>query len=70
MVNEKATVFLLRLFDFRVSFIKTIQPAGLTASGLPLLPEALWVSCQPHRSSSLPLPPAGSFPHLPWLPIG
>ena len=45
--NEKATVFLLHLFDFRVSFINTIRPAGLTASGLSLLPAVLWVSSLP-----------------------
>lgn len=67
MFNEKAAVFLLYLFDFRVSFIKTIQAVGLTASGLPLLPAALWVSCQPHHPSSLPLHLAGSFPHFPAL---
>ena len=42
MFNEKATVSLLHLFDFRVSFIKTVQPAGLTASGFSLLPAAPW----------------------------
>lgn len=68
LFNEKAALFLLYLFDFRVLSIKTIQAVGLTASGLPLLPEALWVSCQPHHPSSLPLPLAGSFPHFPGLP--
>lgn len=54
MFNEKATMFLSHLFDFRVSFIKTIQPAGLTASGLSLLPVALRVSSLP--TCLLPLP--------------
>lgn len=62
MFNEKATVFLLHLFDFRVSFIKTIQPAGLTASGLSLLPAALWVSPLP---TLLPPSPHSRFPSRP-----
>lgn len=66
MFNEKATMFLLRLFDFRVSFKETIQPAGLTASGLSLLPVAQWVSS--HPISLPPSPPAGSFPDLPGPP--
>lgn len=66
MFNEKATMFLLRLFDFRVSFKETIQPAGLTASELSLLPVAQWVSS--HPTSLPPSPPAGSFPDLPGPP--
>ena len=75
MFNEKATVFLLHLFDFRVSFIKTVQPAGLTASGFSLLPAACgaaevlsgqeWQAQQRGAVSSQPLPsprPTGGNP--------
>lgn len=64
MFNEKATMFLLHLFDFRVSFIKTIQPAGLTASGLSLLPEALWESSLP--TFLPPSPPSRFYSRLSW----
>lgn len=59
MFNEKATVFLLHLFDFRVSFIKTVQPAGLTASGFSLLPAAPW---EPPLPSYLPSSLPSRFP--------
>lgn len=62
MFNEKATVFLLHLFDFRVSFIKTVQPAGLTASGFSLLPAAPWEP--PLPLTFPPLCPAGSLPDI------
>lgn len=64
MFDEKATVFLLHLFDFRVSFIKTIRPAGLTASGLSPLPAGLWASCWPLSTLALLLSPEGACPGL------
>lgn len=82
MFNEKATVFLLHLFDFRVSFIKTVQPAGLTTGFLfsrqlllgaplpPFLPSSLPCRFLPDIPGLMGRSRAATQPTMPGLPCG